>query len=304
MSGGFLAAVAPDSIHGPPSTGSRSRRWSRWPVPASWSCCCRALLRTRPRSCPSPPSSPSSASSPPAARWPGSGSTSGTTAPPSPWPGWCAVDAFAVFLGILVVLGAVPHACCCRSATSGPRGLEAPEYFAHAVALGDRHGGDDHGERPHRGVPRARDPVDPALRARRVRPAPARVARSGHQVLRARLVLVGGVPLRHRARVRRHRHRRRSPASRSSSARTRCSRTARCWPGSRSCSSGSAFKVAAAPFHMWTPDVYQGAPTPVTAFMASATKAAALRRLPAHLPRWRSRSTAPTGGRSIWRSPR
>ena len=39
---------------------------------------------------------------------------------------------------------------------------------------------------------------------------------------------------------------------------------------------GLAFKVSAAPFHMWTPDVYQGAPTPVTAFMASATKVAAL----------------------------
>jgi NADH-quinone oxidoreductase subunit N len=38
---------------------------------------------------------------------------------------------------------------------------------------------------------------------------------------------------------------------------------------------GLGFKVAAAPFHMWTPDVYQGAPTPVTAFMGSATKAAA-----------------------------
>jgi NADH-quinone oxidoreductase subunit N len=38
---------------------------------------------------------------------------------------------------------------------------------------------------------------------------------------------------------------------------------------------GLAFKVAAAPFHMWTPDVYQGAPSPVTAFMAAATKAAA-----------------------------
>src|SRR5215217_5524669 len=34
------------------------------------------------------------------------------------------------------------------------------------------------------------------------------------------------------------------------------------------------FKAAAAPFHVWTPDVYQGAPTPVTAFMASASKAA------------------------------
>lgn len=39
--------------------------------------------------------------------------------------------------------------------------------------------------------------------------------------------------------------------------------------------SGMAFKIAAAPFHMWTPDVYQGAPTPVTAFFAMAPKAAA-----------------------------
>jgi NADH-quinone oxidoreductase subunit N len=39
---------------------------------------------------------------------------------------------------------------------------------------------------------------------------------------------------------------------------------------------GLGFKVSAAPFHMWTPDVYEGAPTPVTAFMAAATKAAAL----------------------------
>jgi NADH-quinone oxidoreductase subunit N len=37
---------------------------------------------------------------------------------------------------------------------------------------------------------------------------------------------------------------------------------------------GLGFKVAAVPFHTWTPDVYQGAPTPVTSFMASATKAA------------------------------
>jgi NADH-quinone oxidoreductase subunit N len=38
---------------------------------------------------------------------------------------------------------------------------------------------------------------------------------------------------------------------------------------------GFAFKVAAVPFHMWTPDVYQGAPTPVTAYMSAATKVAA-----------------------------
>ena len=37
-----------------------------------------------------------------------------------------------------------------------------------------------------------------------------------------------------------------------------------------------AFKVSAAPFHMWTPDVYEGSPTPVTAFFASAPKVAAM----------------------------
>ena len=40
--------------------------------------------------------------------------------------------------------------------------------------------------------------------------------------------------------------------------------------------SGMAFKVSAAPFHMWTPDVYEGAPTPVTAFFATAPKVAAM----------------------------
>ncbi len=53
---------------------------------------------------------------------------------------------------------------------------------------------------------------------------------------------------------------------------------------------GLGFKVAAVPFHFWTPDVYQGAPTPVTAFLASAGKVAAfaamLRVLLFALPHW------------------
>ena len=53
---------------------------------------------------------------------------------------------------------------------------------------------------------------------------------------------------------------------------------------------GLAFKVAAVPFHFWAPDVYEGAPTPVTAFMASVGKAAAfaamLRVLLMGLPHW------------------
>ena len=39
---------------------------------------------------------------------------------------------------------------------------------------------------------------------------------------------------------------------------------------------GVAFKISAVPFHMWTPDVYEGAPTPVTAFFATAPKVAAM----------------------------
>ena len=38
---------------------------------------------------------------------------------------------------------------------------------------------------------------------------------------------------------------------------------------------GLCFKVAAVPFHVWTPDVYVGAPTPITAFLSTASKSAA-----------------------------
>ena len=51
-------------------------------------------------------------------------------------------------------------------------------------------------------------------------------------------------------------------------------RRACCSPSAGSCcSSGLLFKVAAVPFHVWTPDVYTGAPTPVTAFLAAGSKA-------------------------------
>ncbi len=47
------------------------------------------------------------------------------------------------------------------------------------------------------------------------------------------------------------------------------------WPGIALLLAGFGFKVSLVPFHMWTPDVYQGAPTPVTAFMSAGTKTAA-----------------------------
>ena len=45
---------------------------------------------------------------------------------------------------------------------------------------------------------------------------------------------------------------------------------------------GVAFKISAVPFHMWTPDVYEGAPTPVTAFFAAAPKVAAMAMMIRH----------------------
>lgn len=59
--------------------------------------------------------------------------------------------------------------------------------------------------------------------------------------------------------------------------------------------SGLAFKVSAVPFHMWTPDVYEGAPTPITAYISTAAKVAAmvlfvrviLTSFPQELAQWR-----------------
>jgi NADH-quinone oxidoreductase subunit N len=58
---------------------------------------------------------------------------------------------------------------------------------------------------------------------------------------------------------------------------------------------GLGFKIGAVPFHMWTPDVYEGSPTPITAFMSSATKAAGFAAL------LRVLLTAFDGYRTDWR---
>ena len=64
---------------------------------------------------------------------------------------------------------------------------------------------------------------------------------------------------------------------------------------------GFCFKVSAVPFHMWTPDVYEGAPTPVTAFFAAAPKIAAMaifaRATITRVPRHRAAMAADPGVR-------
>ena len=82
-----------------------------------------------------------------------------------------------------------------------------------------------------------------------------------------------GVPaLRHRAGVRRHRHHQPGDGRGAVRRRARCPVMGALGLGLLLI--GFLFKVAAVPFHMWAPDVYDGAPTPVTGFMATGVKAA------------------------------
>ena len=100
----------------------------------------------------------------------------------------------------------------------------------------------------------------------------------GLQVLHPGRVLLGGAAVRRGAALRRHRHHAAvradaaaGPGGGEPQALVYC--------GVILVASGFAFKVAAVPFHMWTPDVYEGAPTPVTAFMSAGVKAAAFAAL-------------------------
>ena len=101
----------------------------------------------------------------------------------------------------------------------------------------------------------------------------AQLRRGGHEVLPDGRVRLVDHALRHVADLRpdghdpARGHRRHDPAPS-----RRPARPSR-WP-SCSCSSGFGFKVSAVPFHQWAPDTYEGAPTPVTAFLAVASKAA------------------------------
>ena len=66
---------------------------------------------------------------------------------------------------------------------------------------------------------------------------------------------------------------------------------------------GFCFKVSAVPFHMWTPDVYEGAPTPVTAFFAAAPKVAGIAMFVRATHRRLSRASSRSGSRSWCSSP-
>ena len=63
---------------------------------------------------------------------------------------------------------------------------------------------------------------------------------------------------------------------------------------------GFAFKVSAIPFHMWTPDAYEGAPTAVTGFMSTGVKAAGVRRVRPRLPVCHSNRSIRSGAPLVW----
>ena len=123
-----------------------------------------------------------------------------------------------------------------------------------------------------------RDHVGGALRPGRPAPRPRREPGGGAQVLHHRRLLLGLPALRDRAALRRHAAARRSSRIAARGGRAlapaRPSRCWRCWALGLLLV-GFGFKVASVPFHMWAPDVYEGAPTTVTAFMAAGVKAAA-----------------------------
>ena len=118
---------------------------------------------------------------------------------------------------------------------------------------------------------RPRVAVDPRLHARRVAQARPEEQRGGREVLPARRVRLGRDALRHEPALRRTGTTLLTDIGASL-------RRAATLPivalGVVFVLVGFAFKVSAVPFHTWAPDTYEGAPTPVTAFLSVASKAA------------------------------
>ena len=138
---------------------------------------------------------------------------------------------------------------------------------------------DGDGQRSAGHLHRARDPVARRLRADRHPPRGSARDRGGVQLLPARRLLERVLPLRHRVHVRP------APAARSLDR-------IGSYLAAQSLSDnplilvalglllvGFAFKISAVPFHMWTPDAYEGAPAIVTGFMSTGVKAAAFAAL-------------------------
>ena len=184
------------------------------------------------------------------------------------------VDDFARFLKLLALTG------------SAAAILMSFDYLARREAAAvripdpdpagdDRHDDADFGGRPDRALSRARTDEPRALRGGRDQSRLRALDRGGAQIFRPRRAVLRHAAVRRVAGLRLHRHddvcRHRQGGDPG-----RAVRTSGLMFGLVFLFAGFCFKVSAVPFHMWTPDVYEGAPTPVTAFFAAAPKVAGM----------------------------
>ena len=166
------------------------------------------------------------------------------------------------------VLGSVAEKLATKAGVGADRGVPADDVRDR------RHAGVPGGQRSADDVRRAGGAVAAAVPDVRAGPQPPpAVAGSGDEVLSARRVFVGVLPVRRGDAVRLRRHTR--PRRHRGRGGGRVGQDVARADRHRTAVVGVLFKVGAVPFHSWIPDVYQGAPTPITAFMAAATKIAA-----------------------------
>ena len=161
----------------------------------------------------------------------------------------------------------------------------------------DRHDADGVGRRSADRVPVARDGVDHELRARRLPAARAPVGGGGAQVRRLRRRRLGRDALRHVAALRPRRQHQLRRRSCTAAATTPAATTVLL--AVVLCLAGFGYKIAAVPFHMWCPDVYEGAPTPVTRVLVRRPQSGRIRPFAAFLRRACCRPSS-RGARAPW----
>ena len=184
-------------------------------------------------------------------------------------------DGFSRFAKILILIGSATSRSC--SAEIPVRSVAARLRIAGAGAARDaRHADDGLGRRPvmlYMGLELQSLALYVLAAFNRDN---AQVHRSGPEIFRPRRAVLGHDAVRHLADLWLHRHRqfRRHRGHREDGAGIGIVF------GLVFLIAGLAFKVSAVPFHMWTPDVYEGAPTPVTAYLRHRAKGRGARAVP------------------------
>ena len=180
-------------------------------------------------------------------------------------------DAFTRFMSALALIGSLVTLLLSIEFMRKERigGFEFPILI---LLVDARHADADLGQRLHRALSRPRADEPCALRHRGLSAPRSARHRGGPQIFRARRAVVGHAALRRLADLRL----RRLGLVRRGRAAVQGHANIGVLFGLVFVLAGLAFKISAVPFHMWTPDVYEGAPTPVTTFFASAPKIAAM----------------------------